>query len=153
MKVHKYDPPRSATLADGTRADIITGYLVVELELQTKAGTVILPTTHVDVLEGPEKEHVLFLGKVEERRLNLKYWFPTSFPHILSPSTAKSGLMSCENASTSCKKFSSAGLLQQGCKHRDRGRPMNSKDAVFDDEIVKKDDQEGPCIPCCMNIL
>ena len=27
------------------------------------------------------------------------------------------------------------------------------EDAVFDDEIVKKDDQEGPCIPCCMNIL
>lgn len=42
------------------------------MELVTKAGTVVLPRTHIDVLQGPESSNLLYLGQVEERRLRLK---------------------------------------------------------------------------------
>ena len=40
--------------------------------LVTRAGVVILPRTHIDILQGPEKANLLYLGKVEEKRLQLK---------------------------------------------------------------------------------
>ena len=70
--VQLYSTPRVATLANGSRVPSITGYVIADLELETQAGTVFLPRTHVDVLAGPEENNVLFLGKQEETRLGLR---------------------------------------------------------------------------------
>ena len=48
------------------------GFCVLDVELITRAGTVVLPRTHIDILEGPESSNLLYLGQVEERRLSLK---------------------------------------------------------------------------------
>ena len=72
QKLWKYNPPRVAILANGAKKPIIAGYMVCDIMVRTKAGEVVLPETKVDVLEGPETEHILYLGKEEEARLGLR---------------------------------------------------------------------------------
>ena len=72
VKVEYYEKPLSATLADGTKSDTIIGKVVADIELTTAAGRVVLQGTEVDVLQGPEKECLLYIGRREERRLNLR---------------------------------------------------------------------------------
>ena len=55
VKINKYDNPKPAKLCDGTVQNVITGYLVADVELLTRAGPIILPETHIDILEGPEQ--------------------------------------------------------------------------------------------------
>ena len=71
-EVIKYEKPLKATLCDGSEQDAIIGYVIADVELKTPAGKVILERTHVDVLQGPEREFILYIGKREEARLNLK---------------------------------------------------------------------------------
>ena len=71
-EVVRYETPLKATLCDGSEQDAIIGYVVADIELKTPAGKVILERTHVDVLQGPEREFILYIGKREEARLNLK---------------------------------------------------------------------------------
>ena len=72
QKLWKYDPPRVAILANGAKKPIIAGYMICDIMVRTKAGEVVLPKTKVDVLKGPETEHILYLGKEEEARLGLR---------------------------------------------------------------------------------
>ena len=51
---------------------MISGYCIADVVLRTKAGKVILPQTHIDVLQGPESGNLLYVGQVEEQRLGLK---------------------------------------------------------------------------------
>ena len=67
-----YKTPRNATLADGSKKPIIVGDITVELVLRTKAGTLRLPNTRLDIIKGPEKDGILYMGKEEETRLGLK---------------------------------------------------------------------------------
>ena len=71
-KIHFHPKPQPAKLADGTVANIIMGYAVLDIDLVTRAGRVVLARTHIDVLDGPEADNLLYLGKAEEQRLNLK---------------------------------------------------------------------------------
>ena len=57
--VIKYPKPFSATLIDGSRTPTVTGYVVADVVLTTKCGEVVMPRTHIDVLEGPEKNCLL----------------------------------------------------------------------------------------------
>ena len=61
-----------ATLANGETKPIITGFLKTDLEVETPAGKVILPDWHIDVMQGPSKECLLYLGQREEQELKLK---------------------------------------------------------------------------------
>ena len=70
--VHYYKEPLKATLCDGTQRDAIIGYVVADVTLKTAAGKVTLEKTNVDILKGPEKNFILYLGQAEETRLNLK---------------------------------------------------------------------------------
>ena len=72
VEITQYDKPKAAKLCDGTVQDVITGYSVADVELITRAGTVILPRTHIDVLQGPETSNLLYLGQAEEKRLKLR---------------------------------------------------------------------------------
>ena len=71
-EVFYYEEPKPAKLADGSVKNSIVGFCVLDVELITRAGNVVLPRTHIDVLEGPESTNLLYLGQVEERRLSLK---------------------------------------------------------------------------------
>ena len=50
-----YKTPLNATLIDGSTGPNVTHYLVADVVLTTKAGEVVLPRTHIDVLSGPEQ--------------------------------------------------------------------------------------------------
>ena len=67
-----YGVPKKATLADGSKKEIIVGYLRADISLKTKAGTVNLSDVRMDIIKGPDKSALLLLGKVEESRLGLK---------------------------------------------------------------------------------
>ena len=71
-KYHAYDSPLLATLANGETKPIISGFLRTDVEVRTTAGKVISTNWHVDVIRGPCKDHLLYLGQREERELNLK---------------------------------------------------------------------------------
>ena len=71
-EIIKYPKPLSATLIDGSTGPTVTGYVIADVVLTTKCGEVVMPRTHIDVLEGPEKNCLLYIGKAEERRLNVK---------------------------------------------------------------------------------
>ena len=68
----KYADPLLATLANGETTPIISGYLLADLEVVTSAGKVVLPKWHIDVIEGPTSDRLLYLGQREEAELNLK---------------------------------------------------------------------------------
>ena len=68
----KYPEPLHATLIDGSSGPTVTHYCVTDVVLTTKAGNVVLPRTHIDVLQGPEKGRLLYIGKAEETRLHLR---------------------------------------------------------------------------------
>ena len=72
VKVHYYDKVKPAKLCDGSLKDSIIGCCLADVELVTRAGIVILPRTHIDILQGPEQANLLYLGKVEEKRLRIK---------------------------------------------------------------------------------
>ena len=72
VKVVEYDKWKMAQLADGTRKPIISGYCVADIVLRTKAGKVVLPHSHIDILQGPESGNLLYMGQAEESRLGLK---------------------------------------------------------------------------------
>ena len=72
VKVVKYEKPKPAKLADGSVKNLISGYCVADIELVTKAGTVVLPRSHIDVLQGPESANLLYIGEAEEKRLKLR---------------------------------------------------------------------------------
>ena len=57
-----YDKPKPAKLADGSLKNVILGYCVADIELVTKAGTVVLPFSHIDIIEGPEKANLIYIG-------------------------------------------------------------------------------------------
>ena len=71
-EIIKYPEPLSATLIDGSSGPAVTAYVVANVVLTTKCGEVVLPRTHIDVLEGPEKNKLLYIGQAEEKRLNLR---------------------------------------------------------------------------------
>ena len=72
MEICKYEPWKNAKLADGTLKPLISGYCVANVVLKTKAGKVLLPQTHIDILQGPEDGNLLYVGQVEEARLGLR---------------------------------------------------------------------------------
>ena len=72
VKIVKYKDWKTAMLADGTTKPMISGYCVADVVLKTKAGSVVLPKTHIDVLQGPEVGNMLYMGQVEEERLGLR---------------------------------------------------------------------------------
>ena len=72
VEVVYYNKPRPAKLADGSVKDVILGYCIADIELVTKAGTVILPRNHIDVLKGPETANLIYIGEAEEKRLKLR---------------------------------------------------------------------------------
>ena len=59
-------------LADGSVKNLITGYCVADIELVTRAGTVVLPRSTIDIIEGPESENLIYIGEAEEERLKLR---------------------------------------------------------------------------------
>ena len=67
-KVVYFEKPKPAKLADGSVKDAILGYCVADIELVTKAGTVILPRSRIDVLEGPETANLIYIGDAEEKK-------------------------------------------------------------------------------------
>ena len=67
-----YAKPKPAKLADGTVQDLNTGYCIADIELVTRAGTVILPRSTIDILQGPEKANLIYIGEEEEKRLKLR---------------------------------------------------------------------------------
>ena len=67
-----YNPPRVAILADGEKKPIIPGFIVCDIMVKTRAGEVLLTATRIDVLNGPESQVILYLGKEEEARLGLR---------------------------------------------------------------------------------
>ena len=69
-----YDKPKPAKLADGSVKNVILGYCVADIELVTKAGTVVLPYSHIDIIEGPEKANLIYIGEAEEKRLKLRFY-------------------------------------------------------------------------------
>ena len=69
---HEYDRPLMATLANGETKPIIKGYIRADVEVTTPAGNVVLTNWHVDVMQGPTSEKLLYMGQREERELNLK---------------------------------------------------------------------------------
>lgn len=72
VKIHSHEKWRDTKLADGTVKPLISGYCVADIVLRTKAGKVLLPQTHIDVLQGPEDGNLLYIAQVEEKRLGLK---------------------------------------------------------------------------------
>ena len=60
-EIVQYDKPLTATLIDGSTGPAVTGYVVADVVLTTKCGEVVLPRTHIDVLEGPEKNRLLYI--------------------------------------------------------------------------------------------
>ena len=71
-KFEKYEKPQLAELADGQVKPIISGYLLADIELETPAGKVVLPSWHVDVLQGPNMDNLLYMGQREETELQLQ---------------------------------------------------------------------------------
>ena len=71
-KINWYDNPKKDKLADGSVQSIILDYSIVDVELVTRVGKVILARTHVDVIQGPEEELLLYVGEAEEKRLKLR---------------------------------------------------------------------------------
>ena len=69
---HYHGKPRTATLADGSKKEIIIGFAYANLVLKTRAGFVALNDVYIDILKGQDRSHLLLLGKVEESRLGLK---------------------------------------------------------------------------------
>ena len=65
----EYKKWKNAKLADGTVKPMISGYLIADIVLRTKAGEVLLPKTHIDILQGPENGQLLYIGAKEEARL------------------------------------------------------------------------------------
>ena len=61
VEVIYFDKPKPAKLADGSVKDVIKGYCIADIELVTKAGTVVLPRNHIDVLEGPETANLIYM--------------------------------------------------------------------------------------------
>ena len=72
MEICSYENWRDAKLADGTVKPLISGYLIADIVLKTKAGKVLLPKTHIDILQGPEDGDLLYVGQLEEQRLGLR---------------------------------------------------------------------------------
>ena len=68
----KYDRPLLTTLADGEVKPIITGFIRADVEVTTPAGKVVLANWHVDFMQGPTNDRLLYMGQREERELNLK---------------------------------------------------------------------------------
>ena len=68
----QYEKPLLATLANGAVKPIISGFLLADLEVETPAGKVVLPQWHIDVMQGPTTDHLLYLGQREQAELNLK---------------------------------------------------------------------------------
>ena len=58
-------------MCDGSTADIIVGEIDTDITLITCAGLVEIPRATVDVLRGPQKGHILYVGQQEEERLGL----------------------------------------------------------------------------------
>ena len=50
----------------------MTHYCISDVVLTTKAENVVLPRTHIDVLQGPEQGRLLYIGKAKEQRLKLR---------------------------------------------------------------------------------
>ena len=71
VDIVEHDEWQEATLADGTRKKVISGYCIADIVLQTKAGKLNLPRTHIDILQGPESGNLLYVGQAEEARLGL----------------------------------------------------------------------------------
>ena len=71
MEICEYPKWKDAKLADGSVKPLISGYCIADIVLRTKAGKVVLPKTHIDVLQGPENGNLLYIGQVEEERLGL----------------------------------------------------------------------------------
>ena len=61
-----------ATLIDDSSGPTVTHYCISDVVLTTKAGNVVLPRTHIDVFQGPEKGRLLYIGKAEEQRLKMR---------------------------------------------------------------------------------
>ena len=72
VKTVYYEQPRPAKLADGSVKNVIKGYCIADIELVTKAGTVVLPRSHIDILDGPENANLIYIGEAEEKRLKLR---------------------------------------------------------------------------------
>ena len=72
VEIFNYEKPKPAKLADGSVQNLITGFCIADIELVTKAGTVVLPRSHIDVLQGPESANLIYIGEAEEKRLQLK---------------------------------------------------------------------------------
>ena len=70
-KINWLEEARTATLCDGSTADIIVGEIDTDITLITCAGLVEIPRATVDVLRGPQKGHILYVGQQEEERLGL----------------------------------------------------------------------------------
>ena len=60
-EIIKYDQPLKAILCDDSEQEAIIGYVIADVEWKTPAGKVILKRTHVDVLQGPEWEFILYI--------------------------------------------------------------------------------------------
>ena len=49
-EIFYYEKPKAAKLADGSVKNTIVGFCLLDVELITKAGTVVLPRTHIDAV-------------------------------------------------------------------------------------------------------
>ena len=94
----KYENPHLAELANGEVKPIISGYLLADIELETPAGKVVLPHWHVDVLQGPTTDDLLYMGQREESELKLK-----SYSEQLTELAAKQNNGAAESARTAPK--------------------------------------------------
>ena len=52
VEIVEYDDWKTAQLADGTSKPMISGHCIADIVIRTKAGEVILPRTHIDILQG-----------------------------------------------------------------------------------------------------
>ena len=72
VRLRDYKPPFArAELADGSETPI-KQYIVVDLELTTRVGPLVLKNTQVDVLPSKSEDKLVLLGKAEEKILKLK---------------------------------------------------------------------------------
>ena len=62
---------------------------MADVVLTTKCGEVVLPRTYIDVLEGPEKNRLLYIGQAEEQRLHLRS-FATQLEDLARDTTSES---------------------------------------------------------------
>ena len=134
VEIHKYDRPRPAKLADGSVKDLIIGYCVADIELVTRAGPVVLARNHIDILDGPETENLLYIGEAEERRLKLK-----SYAQQLEELAKKRGNLKRKKSELDQKVASGAKtFLKPNPDENERGKrawgkaALNSKPVISD---------------------